>query len=559
MRTFGIVLMETWLERKGWEKIEGGLPKGYRWEAQLAERKNKKGRAMGGMLMGVRENLMEKEGRIINEEEKRGIMTAEFRRGEEKWRIIGVYVNTDIEEKMKEIRARMEDIEEERTTIIGRDFNARTGEEGGGGKEIWGEEEEGGRKSKDKKRNAEGRVLLEALRETGWEIMNGNIRRDEEGEFTYTGARGNTVIDYVIAEEQGKERMKRMGIGDKIDSDHHPIILKMEGWGVGKEEEKERKKPVARGNWSQQGRENFKKEINWKERRRGNLEEDMESMMVEFRKGLERGKENNKTQVRKGWWDEESMRRKKEVRKALRDWRKGRIGGEKYREAKREYNRVCEAKKEKVKKAFEKEARGAKTEGDVWRIINRERKSRGRAKTGIKEEEWRKHFVNLLGGSEEKVVMGGERDMEGDEEADISKEEIRKAIAKMKDGKATGGDGIPNEVWKYGGEEVLDWAWEICNRIWRGEGWPDGWKEGIIAPIKKKGDGTRATDYRGVTLMPTLYKVYATVLTERLREEVVEKGMIPANQTGFRRGMGTTDNIYVLNYLVNKQIKRERG
>ncbi|XP_071652705.1 uncharacterized protein [Temnothorax longispinosus] len=49
------------------------------------------------------------------------------------------------------------------------------------------------------------------------------------------------------------------------------------------------------------------------------------------------------------------------------------------------------------------------------------------------------------------------------------------------------------------------------------------------------------------------------VLAERLREEVEHKGIIPPNQTGFRKRMGTVDNIYVLNYLVNRQLGRKGG
>ena len=56
-------------------------------------------------------------------------MTAEFKRGEEKWRVVGIYVNADIEEKMKRLRTRMKDVEDERITLIVGDFNARTGEE----------------------------------------------------------------------------------------------------------------------------------------------------------------------------------------------------------------------------------------------------------------------------------------------------------------------------------------------------------------------------------------------------------------------------------------------
>lgn len=43
----------------------------------------------------------------------------------------------------------------------------------------------------------------------------------------------------------------------------------------------------------------------------------------------------------------------------------------------------------------------------------------------------------------------------------------------MKDGKANGINGIPADVWKYGGEELENWIWEFCNSIWRGERWPE--------------------------------------------------------------------------------------
>lgn len=38
--------------------------------------------------------------------------------------------------------------------------------------------------------------------------------------------------------------------------------------------------------------------------------------------------------------------------------------------------------------------------------------------------------------------------------------------------------------------------WGYCNRIWKGEGWSQDWREGMIVPIMKKGEGERAEDYR---------------------------------------------------------------
>lgn len=56
--------------------------------------------------------------------------------------------------------------------------------------------------------------------------------------------------------------------------------------------------------------------------------------------------------------------------------------------------------------------------------------------------------------------------------------------------------------------------------------------------------------------MTALYKIYLMVLTERIKKDCEEKRIIPQNETGFRKGMGIIDNIYVINYLVNKQLEK---
>lgn len=49
----------------------------------------------------------------------------------------------------------------------------------------------------------------------------------------------------------------------------------------------------------------------------------------------------------------------------------------------------------------------------------------------------------------------------------------------------------------------------------------------------------KVEEYRGVTLMSTLYKVYMGLLAERVKEEMKGKGILPGNQTGFRKVLGT--------------------
>jgi len=112
--------------------------------------------------------------------------------GEERWRIVGVYVKGDMKEKLEAMEGWLEEQEESKWTIIGGDFNAKTGRLGGGIEE--GEEEGIVRKSKDVKVNEEGRKLIGGLEKRGWGILNGTVEGDEEEEFTYTGGR-ESVID----------------------------------------------------------------------------------------------------------------------------------------------------------------------------------------------------------------------------------------------------------------------------------------------------------------------------------------------------------------------------
>lgn len=74
----------------------------------------------------------------------------------------------------------------------------------------------------------------------------------------------------------------------------------------------------------------------------------------------------------------------------------------------------------------------------------------------------------------------------------------------------------------------------------------------------KKRDAEKVEDHRKITLLPTAYKIYASVLANRLRKKIEEKGIVPDSQTGFREGRGVIDNIYCLNYLVGREVRRGR-
>lgn len=51
-----------------------------------------------------------------------------------------------------------------------------------------------------------------------------------------------------------------------------------------------------------------------------------------------------------------------------------------------------------------------------------------------------------------------------------------------------GVDGVP-KVWKHGGVEMEDWMWKMCGRIWKGEDWPEEWRDGVSADKEKGARG----------------------------------------------------------------------
>lgn len=109
--------METWLEEKEWKTLRGRLPKEFEWGIQVAKRKNKRERAMGAMMLGVKKRLRaESKGMCEIEEE---VISRVIEAREERWRIVGIYVNEDIKKKMEKLKEWLEVRGEEVMTLIG--------------------------------------------------------------------------------------------------------------------------------------------------------------------------------------------------------------------------------------------------------------------------------------------------------------------------------------------------------------------------------------------------------------------------------------------------------
>jgi hypothetical protein len=97
-----------------------------------------------------------------------------------------------------------------------------------------------------------------------------------------------------------------------------------------------------------------------------------------------------------------------------------------------------------------------------------------------------------------------------------SASELELAIDKLKTRKSPRINQIPAEMIKAGGRTIFLEIHKLITSIWKRDELPEEWKESIIIPIHKKGDKTDCNNYRGISILPTTYKMLSNILLSRL-------------------------------------------
>ena len=134
-------------------------------------------------------------------------------------------------------------------------------------------------------------------------------------------------------------------------------------------------------------------------------------------------------------------------------------------------------------------------------------------------------------------------------------QEVIKAIWKTKSNKSPGMDGIPAEVYKYGGTQLTGKVHELILMCWRQGIVPQEFKDVLIVPIyKNKGDHRDCNNYRGISLLAIAGKIMAKVIQSRLAQLAEE--VLTASQCGFRRERSTIDMIFSLRQIQEKAIEQ---
>ena len=128
----------------------------------------------------------------------------------------------------------------------------------------------------------------------------------------------------------------------------------------------------------------------------------------------------------------------------------------------------------------------------------------------------------------------------------ISESEIYKAITDLKNGKASGDDNVINEYIKTTAELFMPIYVKLFNIVFESGIVPELWLVGNILPFyKNKGDKLDPQNYRPITILSCMGKLFTSILNVRLNDFLEEFLLLNENQFGFRKGYSTIDNIFV--------------
>ena len=440
------------------------------------------------------------------------------------------------------------------------------------------------RVSSDKTINKWGRELLNFCKAYGVSIVNGRL---DDGDYTFIDTIGCSVIDYFIATKPVYDFIVDLSVGSRSESKHLPVACYLECvmntvpnnsdqpqaevyYKFSSDDERMEFKETISNNITDGHFDAFDSKLRNYEADINEVIQELEQLILEC---SDSSKKVRASKPQKGgsssqrWFDDECRMHKTAKNQALRAFRSSKnvYDLNNYLELKKVFNRVCKAKKT----IFDRN-----TLASISSSVNNQRQfwhnvklSQGRTRVlpQVPIADWYNHFKNVFQSNnvdEEATEAGNvEGQNVGEIENDlfnreITEDEIRQAIHDLNNNKASAGLLIP-EHFKLSQEMLLPYVRILFNRLYESHVFPEEWALSVIIPIHKKGPTSNPDNYRGISLLQILSKIYISIVTKRLTFYVNAFNRITEAQSGFRSGYSTIDNGFILYAVVSKYMCRK--
>lgn len=451
------------------------------------------------------------------------------------------------------------------------------------------------RKTKDSGVNNFGQKLIELCKEYGLLIVNGRTPSDSEGEITCVANRGRSVVDYFLCTGQLYDLVTDMFVADRSESDHFPIVVSLVSQSdvtVECDEEDVVLEEGVKFVWKEQHAESFaafvreNEEVAFQQFQTAldaSVEEGSTCLVSFLQRAASKMRSNAQTRDSRAqpqWWDADCQLAKQNKYKQLKQFRRSnkREDLEKYLDMKKDFRKLCKVKQVEHNAQLLNELNAACSDlnsKSFWQKVKSLTANKLNSSNLISPRAWFVYFRTLLnientaddsGFSQEVEDVVNSHDIHRCDECihsqldeEISEAEIRKAIKSLKSGKAAGPDGLPSDFFLHACDSLVKFLCPLFNKVFVSGAYPESWTKAVIFPLHKKGNFRCIDNYRGISLLNIISKLYSTVINNRLSQFCEDTDSIPEAQAGFRKGYSTTDNVFSLQSLVQKYLTKKGG
>ena len=436
-------------------------------------------------------------------------------------------------------------------------------------------------------------LLLQICKEQDSHILNGRTEGDVCGELTCFTHSGSSIVDYTLASSSLFQLFTRFEILPVDDYTHLPQAFTMNSFPVDNTSNEDRDKlashPRLRFRWTEESLEKL-------------MSENANVMFNRFHDMIDNNNVNEATTVltnvlqdvcfkskckvdinvksSKGhaWWDEEleGLRKRKYKRLRLLRLEHSEIALQQYRQVRNSFKKLVRQKKMiyrlKIKEKLEK----CKSSAEFWSCIH-SIKNPSSCINSINSNTWKEYFSILFNSANELDAVHLENvesfmsshnincaECNGDDAGthlnrNVTISEVDEVISKLKIGKASGMDGISNECLKQSKNILSPLLSQLFNKILETGEFPNAWCNALIIPIHKSGSVNDPGNYRGISLLSCISKVFTKVLNNRLVSWATENGKMFEEQGGFTKGRGTIEQIFILQSLISKYLSKKGG
>jgi hypothetical protein len=279
------------------------------------------------------------------------------------------------------------------------------------------------------------------------------------------------------------------------------------------------------------------------------------------------------TQRSNKWFDSECRDLKKLVTRALSKYKRTRSDEDRlaYTTLRARYQKLIKLKKKEFYQSIQNSLlENKKDSSKFWNTIKQFKPSlKPRAEIDINT--WKEHFEQILGQNEPQNELQSEpqdsnnnaslfdsEDINLDLDDDITIDEVKKAIRKLKSGKAPGLDEVSTDFLKATENIISPFLTKLFNHLFNTGTFPQDWCKSVIIPLFKKGDMNLPGNYRGISLLSCISKVFTSILNNRLYSWAEKEHKIGEEQAGFRKEHSTADHIFTLVSIIKKTLYNQR-